>query len=407
MPAVRHQLPGSLLSTHHIGFLFNHDHVHQVAHSAPIAFELSRQYPQWCITLIFGSDEERSALEVIGARFPGQRCEWARLGMRASWRRLNSALDHLAPIRKIAGLRENIDLLRQFDALVVPEKTSLQLRSRYGLKHLQMIHTRHGAGDRAIGFDARSGDFDLVLVAGEKIRQRLAAAGELREGHYAVVGYSKFDAVGAFDPQPRKLFDNDRPTVLYNPHRAPGLTSWFRMGRDILEFFYRSDRYNLVFAPHVMLFRRRLQIDFDPPNLAWVADVDRKYRNCSHMLIDTGSVACTDMTYTLGADIYLGDVSSQVCEFLLRPRPCLFANAQHVAWAGDVNYTAWTLGPVFEEVGALESTLERAIASHPQYRALQEEYVRQTFDLSAVPSSQRAAAAIAEFLERGSVTVAR
>jgi hypothetical protein len=156
-----------------------------------------------------------------------------------------------------------------------------------------------------------------------------------------------------------------------------------------------------------MLFRRRLQIDFDPPGVAWAVDIDRKYRNCPHMLIDTGSVACTDMTYTLGADIYLGDVSSQVCEFLVRPRPCLFANAQHVAWAGDVNYAAWTLGPVFEQVGAIESTLQAAIESHAQYRGLQEEYVRQTFDLSATPSSQRAAAAIAEFLDCGAVSVAR
>lgn len=386
----------------HVGFLFNHEQVHQVAHSAPVAFELSRLRPDFRVSLMAASDAEREVLEALGARFPGHRCALVQLRGSRSLEWLANAFDSLGPLRKLTMMRDNLELFRELDALVVPEKTSLQLRSRFGLTGLKMIHTRHGAGDRAIGFDARSGDFDLVLLPGEKIRQRLAAAGHLREGHYATVGYPKFDAVGAFDP-PAKLFDNDRPTVLYNPHRAPELSSWYRMGRDILEFFYRSDRYNLIFAPHVMLFQRRVQVSLESLRAAWTRGLPARYRRCPHLLIDTGSPACTDMSYTLAADLYLGDVSSQVCEFLIKPRPCLFANAHHAAWQNDPNYAAWQLGPVFENAGELEDALALAFESHPRYRALQERYFRETFDLRDTPSARRAAAAVAEFLERGRV----
>ena len=104
------------------------------------------------------------------------------------------------------------------------------------------------------------------------------------------------------------------------------------------------------------------------------------------------------MSYTLAADVYLGDVSSQICEFLVKPRPCLFANPHHVEWQTDPCYAAWHLGPVFESVDTLDRHLKQAIESHPRYRALQADYFRQTFDLSAVSSSHRAAQAIADFL---------
>src|SRR3546814_12960419 len=69
--------------------------------------------------------------------------------------------------------RDNLDFFRTLDMLVVAEKTSLLLKSRYGLSNLFMVHTRHGAGDRAIGFDKASAGFDHILCSGEKIRRRL------------------------------------------------------------------------------------------------------------------------------------------------------------------------------------------------------------------------------------------
>ena len=70
--------------------------------------------------------------------------------------------------RKLLIYRDNLEFFRSFDLLVVTEKTSLLLKSRYHLEQLKMVHTRHGAGDRAIGFNKASAKFDHVLVAGPR-----------------------------------------------------------------------------------------------------------------------------------------------------------------------------------------------------------------------------------------------
>ena len=51
---------------------------------------------------------------------------------------------------------------------------------------------------------------------------------------------------------------------------------------------------------------------------------------------------------TLASNIYLGDVSSQIWEFLMNPRPCVFANTHKVAWDKDPNYLHWHTGLMFD-----------------------------------------------------------
>lgn len=67
----------------------------------------------------------------------------------------------MRPVRKIDMYRDNLDLFRSLDALVVTEKTSLIIKTGYGLD-LPIVHTRHGAGDRAIGVDAPPPSIELM-----------------------------------------------------------------------------------------------------------------------------------------------------------------------------------------------------------------------------------------------------
>jgi hypothetical protein len=123
-----------------------------------------------------------------------------------------------------------------------------------------------------------------------------------------------------------------------------------------------------------------------------------RYRNRPNMLMDTGSMASIDMTYTLAADIYLGDVSSQVYEFLWRPRPCLFLDAHGVdGWQDDPNYRFWHTGQVLRDTAELAPALARASLLQHDYVAAQRQLFAETFDAQAVPASIRAADAIAEF----------
>src|SRR6476619_5891715 len=79
----------------HCGFLFNHDQLHQIAHSAPIAFELMRLSPSVRVSLLATTlpqfDYLRRALASQG--LPGDGLQLIRLP--AGMRGIAAALDTL------------------------------------------------------------------------------------------------------------------------------------------------------------------------------------------------------------------------------------------------------------------------------------------------------------------------
>ncbi|HTP38557.1 MAG TPA: hypothetical protein VMI92_03170 [Steroidobacteraceae bacterium] len=382
-----------------VGFLFNHDQIHQVAHSLPIAMALANS--GFAGDIVAATTSERLAREVcsLGAPLVGSRIEHVALGLKRSSARLARLLGALAPAGKLLVYRDNLDFFRSLDLLVVAEKTSLVLRTAHGLKRPLLVHTRHGAGDRAIGFDRHSALFDHVLCSGTKIRERLMREAGLPAGSISVVGYPKFD-IARPSVRPKSLLPQ-RPMVLYNPHPAPHLSSWYRHGRAVLDFFVDNDDYQLIFAPHVMLFERRFVVTIDRPRICRPGRLAQRYLRCPNIHVDLGSRASTDMSYTLGADIYLGDASSQVYEFLYRPRPCLFLNSHRLDWRGDPNFEHWNAGPVIAHPAQLAAGLRQAVQTHgAEYLQVQQQMRARSFDVTEQPASQRAAEALLGFMER-------
>ena len=378
-------------------FLFNHDQIHQVAHSLPIALRMV-EMDGVEVTLAFSDSRlEEHVRAISGARY--RRFRTARLALESVGSMVFAkALQKVIPARKIAVYRDNLDFFRQFDALVVSEKTSLLLKSRYGLADLQLIHTRHGAGDRAIGFNRESALFDLVLVSGPKIARRLMEEARLDPAKICIVGYPKFDLY-ADQHMPSPFPDNSRPTILYVPHPSPKLSSYYRMGKKVVESIARSGRFNLIFAPHVMLMQRRWSVSVSPPSLAKVRWPDEKALAMDTVLFDPGSVASTDMSYTNLADAYVGDVSSQIYEFLVRPRPCLHLNAHDVDWRGNPDFAHWTTGPVIGPQEDVVDALDLAISTFSHYRNAQEALFADTFDVATEPAGLRAARVVMGFLD--------
>ena len=193
------------------------------------------------------------------------------------------------------------------------------------------------------------------------------------------------------------LPDDGRPLVLYNPHPSPYLSSWYKFGPAILDWFVAHPEYRLVFAPHVMLFERPLAISIDRLRVARPGRIDRRWREAENIVVDTGSRASTTMAYTNAADLYLGDASSQVYEFLIRPRPCVFVDAHRAAWRGNPDFAHWRAGPVIDDPAQLGAALADAREGfETRWRPAQEALFAHSFDLSAEPSALRAARAIAE-----------
>jgi hypothetical protein len=380
-----------------ICFLFNHDQTHQIAHSLPIALQMAKSGAADVTLAVTNTLVEAEIRRLSGAALEGMKIVPLQTKSTVS-QILVRALDSLVPARKLLVYRDNLDFFRQFDALVVSEKSSLILKTRYGLKDVKFIHTRHGAGDRAIGFNAESAQFDLILVSGEKIRDRLVRDAGVPPEKIRITGYAKFDIVV---PEQKPLFPaSDRRTILYNPHPSPHLSSWFKFGAEVLEQFYQSGRYNLIFAPHLMLFARPWTVTIDRLSIASAKKPAARYHDAAHMLIDLGSPACTDMTYTNAADLYLGDVSSQVYEFLHRPRPCLFLDAHDTQWQGNPNYRHWTTGPVKTDAKEIIDAVDAAFATQASYNDAQRNALADSFSVTDTAASVRAAAAIIDYLEQ-------
>jgi len=361
-----------------VAFLFNAQD-HQVPHALPVACELSRLLPPGSVTVI--------------ARTAAQTALCRRLaGFYLDHRLVFDVLD--APPGGLVGgwkallLWWNRRRLNGYDALVVPERTSLMLR-RMGVRRPAFIHLAHGPGGADRPDDPRLARFDLLLMPNADRLAAIRAAGNARPGRAAVIGGVKLDLVRrmAAADGPR-LFANDRPTILYNPHHRSGTSSWGPMGPAVLDHFAGRDDVNLIFAPHVRLF--------DPP--ARHASAFRRWGGLDHVRIDLGSAASIDMTYALGADLYLGDLSSQVLEFVAKPRPCLFLNPRGRDWRGDPDFINWRLGPVVGDVTAMAEAIASADRWQPGYAEVHRAAFAAAFPETPDPAPLVGARAIAAFL---------
>lgn len=377
-----------------IAFLYNHDTIHQIPHAVPVAAALARRGV--AVHVLVSSAAQA---ETVRALWPAEvPVVYRDLGLRLVSRIVDHALHHVAPFKRIAILRENAALFRDYDALVVPETTTTMLRTRFGVADLPLIYIPHGAGDGAAGFQDVTRQFDLVLLSGEKVRDRMLAAGLVRDGGYAVIGYPKFDLT--LGRPIERFFDNGLPTVLYNPHFNPFISSWYPFGRAVLDWFAQDGRYNLIFAPHVMLFQRLMHTSLIHRRMGWRGGLPRALLRHPRIRIDTGSRRSIDMSYVRAADLYLGDASSQIYEWISAPRPAVFFNTRGPERAASPDFRHWALGQVITGMEALPGTLERGLGDPSPWAGAQKAAFRETFSVTTEPAGERGAAAIMDFLGR-------
>ncbi|WP_298216249.1 hypothetical protein [Acidocella sp.] len=279
-------------------------------------------------------------------------------------------------------LRHNVSELNGYDAVLATENTAGILKAA-GLTRPRLILLKHGAGDRYVKDQALMRNFDLVLLPGPKM-ERYYLERHLLGGCRKIIGYPKFDIFSAVK---RKAHPAAKPFALYNPHCRGDLSSYWACLKPLVAGFKAQTAYDLLVAPHIKLFHR----DFGA----------RRYRlrrlQGGNVAVDTGSPAMLDMTYTATASLYIGDISSQVYEYLISPRPCVFLNPRRLRWRDDPHFIHWTLGEVVERSEDIMPAVARAAERHALYRPAQEAMVRKAFgtdDLPLFGAARRAAAAI-------------
>lgn len=359
---------------------------HHLLHLIPVAAAMARKGE--ARTIVFATnDQEALACRSLMARLGAESYEIVRLNLPMLFRVLGRVFRKHSSM-KAAILVFNRKKFEKLSCLVVAERTSTLLKRLPGRKPF-LIHIPHGAGDRARGFEKRIRFFDHIIVAGRKDRRRMIEAGVASERNCSVSGYIKAAAISELRPATPRLFANSRPVVLYNPHFNPHLSTWRKHGALLLEAFGRQDRFNLIFAPHIRLFEGapaavRARIE-------GLAAPDR-------ILIDLGSEKSTDMTYTRAADIYLGDVSSQVYEFLLQLRPCVFLSAGPVEWKDNPDFAHWRYGDVCSTVPEAMEAIDLASRRHSLYLPAQRAGVEEALGAHRADTLDRAASIIMDVL---------
>jgi hypothetical protein len=333
-----------------IGFLLLGG-IHHILHLIPPASELGKAQDVKVIIFVRNKSEKMMCEDIL-----------RRLGMANPDIKILKAAPWLGAISpKLSVLISNLRQFEKLDALIVAERTSTLLRYWPGKRPI-FIHIPHGAGDREKSYDPRLRHFDHILVAGEKDKTRMIEKGVTRAENCYVTGYIKPYVVRALDADLPALFETDRPVVLYNPHFDETLSSWNTYGFELLDHFAKTPRFNFVFAPHIRLFSKASET---------IRARILAYKKHPNIHIDLGSARSTDMTYTRFADIYLGDVSSQVYEFLSKPKPCVFIGAETTPWHNNPDYAHWRYGQVCHTSEAVMSALETAFTDHETYRELQ------------------------------------
>ncbi len=291
---------------------------------------------------------------------------------------------------KGAVYRTNEPDLSKYDAVFTVEDTAFRLfENRAASARPKKIYMPHGAGDGTVGFSSRARMFDYVLLAGEKSAQRMLALEHVRPDNHRKVGLVKIETADRLSKVTGPIFKNARPTILYNSHKTRRLESWSTFIEPMLAEFAISDEHNLIVAPHVKLFRRRSA----KTKAYWHS------RITDNVLIDIGSDRSVDMSYTRSADIYVGDISSQVYEFLARPRPCVFLNPFNVDWRSNPDFAHWHLGDVISRPQDLMQAIRSAPARHHLYRDQQEARAAASLGDRTPGAAGRAAQAVITFMQ--------
>lgn len=352
-----------------IGFVF-FDSLHIIHHFVGVAVEMSKQNNTE-VNIITDDREHKYLFQLLKLLNAPEN-----IVVKVSTYTHRKIIDKIKNRKKPSSkylFEKNQKFLLNYDILVFNDANHEYLYNKRKDKTPKFVMLMHGAGDREylIGdsFREKVSKFDLITTSGEKVNSFYKNM-NLPNTKLEICGYQKFDLVKK-ENKNNKFFSNGKPIVLYNPHFEEGFSSWYKFGNDMLEFFYNNEEYNLIFAPHINLFNKKGYLNKDIINL--------KYFNRDNILIDLGSNNSVNMAYTMASDIYIGDVSSQVYEFLMIQKPCVFINSYNVEWENDKYYQNWKLGKVIPNILDLKRVLKSTNIWQADFLDKQKKAIEYTF----------------------------
>ena len=247
------------------------------------------------------------------------------------------------------------------------------------------IFTVHGAGPISHGKWKRLRAADKVMVPSALMAAEMRRNG-LTESQVVITGYAK----SAFSPSASstQLFADKRPILLYNPHWQAHRSSWPVWGRQLLHSLIEQDRWNVIFAPHQRI------VETDSSVRALIDSL----KTLPHIHAGLDGFAMVDGSYTGIADVYLGDTSSQILEFVAKPRPVVLLRPQELSWVEQDSGQYGLLGECVTRFEDILPALGRAADQLEKYREVQISYAGQTLGLTGEAATQSAVDVINTYL---------
>ena len=349
-----------------------------IPHLWPIAEALAQDAPDVPIELWVSTSIHEVMLGRWSAPFPNMRVRRA-----PSFRPVPLPEDGRNPVlsAKLPMLARLVPHLAGAAAIVCAEQTSLWLPRVLPFGLPPFVKTSHGAGSMSARDDRRRRAATLTLVPSEMERDSYIARG-LDPARIVATGYVK--ASFAHRTPARALFTQQRETIVYAPHWQRQRSSWWAWGRQVVAMLCAQDRWNVILAPH----QRLLEKDGE------VRGILQQAARLPHVHADWSSFAMVDGSYMAAADLYLGDTSSQVMEFMAKPRPCVFLNNNGLDWRATDDHGFWACGEVVDDLARLADALTEAPARHDRYAAEQVRLTKAALGAIDEEAPHRAARAI-------------
>ncbi len=370
-----------------VAFLYLYG-LHQLYHSAMIAMELSLLDPDIEVLCLSCNKDHTEALNKIKALYPESKTTIIQLRQPFRYRFLNFKKKSYPSVNAMIKIAKKY--LKNTDYILTTSHGTPKMLAKNNITKPILVYQYHGCGDRKYGFDPGFKRFNYMLLPGIYHQKRLLEENIIPEEKTFIVGWPKFDYSLKINQHRKKLFDNENPVILYTPHWEPKLTSFNKYSEFLLNYFKNNRNYNFVFAPHVLVKHWKTHYGYRTDFSEYESD---------NIIIDFGSDLSTDGTYLNNSDMYIGDVSSMVYEFIaFKQRPCLFLNAHNVAWKGNVDYRFWDYGPVVENQDEFEKKFKESF-SDEKFIDIQRSRIKEYFDLNETGSSLRAAMAIDNILK--------
>jgi CDP-glycerol glycerophosphotransferase (TagB/SpsB family) len=287
-------------------------------------------------------------------------------------------------------IRYNKKIIRGSSVIMTGSYGVPKSLSKFGLRDRFVVFTRHGTGDRKYTFHKDLYNFDLVFIPSKKMYQQFKELGILNKLRaHLLVEYSKFDYLFYHENDPPlNIFANDLPIILYNPHYDKKLSSFYNDSERIITTILDSEKYNIILSPHPLI------------NTWFFKDrIKKRYPKSERLHKDWSSFHKVNFDYMKIADLYLGDISSSVYEWLYFDKPIIFYNSHNIQWKNNPYHKYWELGEVVSDVQQLMDTLEKTFQGQNEYGEVRIKMKDYTFGRIDGKASYRAAYKLYNFLK--------